>query len=92
LDNICNRSDILVFAPIEVTTHFSGLVDWTIFGMIIKDICANLVVKTSMENTISILVQLKTIVVHATIIPNHFATMKDLRVNVRVEETKATSM
>jgi hypothetical protein len=60
--------------------------------MIVKDECANLVVKTSMESMISVLVQLKTIVIPATIIPNPFATMKDLRVNVRVEETKATSM
>jgi acetylornithine/succinyldiaminopimelate/putrescine aminotransferase len=57
--------------------------------MIVKNECANPMVETCMEEGILILVHLESII---AIVPNLVVTTKDLRVDVRVEETKATIM
>ncbi len=48
--------------------------------------------KTSMECVTLILVQLETIAILAASVSSPFATTEDLRVDVRVEETKAKVM
>ncbi len=58
-------------------------------NMIVKNECANPMVETCMEEGILILVHLESII---AIVPNLVVTTKDLRVDVRVEETKATIM
>jgi len=62
------------------------------FGTTIKDEHANSVVKTGMEGGILILVQLETTTIPTTSTPSLDATTEDLRVDVRVAETKAIIM
>jgi hypothetical protein len=80
---------VLASAFTKVTSHFGGIIDPMLSNMIIKDECANPMVETGMEEGISISVHLESII--ATV-PNLVATTKDLMVDVRVEETKATFM
>lgn len=83
---------IPTFAFVKVIAFLGGVVDQTLFDMIVKDEHANLVVDSGMQERILFPVQLKPIDVLVAITPNLATTMEDLGVDVRVEETKATIM
>lgn len=78
-----------MYAFTEATSHFGGTTDLMFSNMTIKDKCANPMVEIDMEEGTLILVHLESII---AIVPSLAVTTKDLKVDVRVEETKAIVM
>jgi hypothetical protein len=82
--NVVNSSDeikgaalVPAFALAKVLTFFGGTVDQTLFGMIIKDQCANPVVEFGIEEGTSILVQLEPTIVHVATTPTFVAIIME---------------
>ncbi|CAM6008870.1 unnamed protein product [Sphagnum balticum] len=83
---------VQAFALVETITHFSGIVDSKLFGMTIKDDCANSIVETDMEGAILISIQLETTIVPIATAPSLVAATKGLGVDVRIEEIEVVVM
>jgi hypothetical protein len=84
-DGVEGSIPVQAFAPTKVKSHYSGVIDPTLFGTIIKDELINLMDGISMEVVTLILVQLETTIVPATITPNLVTPTEDPRVDVKVE-------
>jgi hypothetical protein len=83
---------ILAFEPAKVTTTFSETTDQMLFGTMIKDKHANLMVEFDMEEGTSILIQPEPIAIHVATITSLVVITVDPRVDVKVEKTKVAIM
>jgi hypothetical protein len=99
LSNVANVFDeakgfapVQAFALVEAITHFNGVVDSTLFSLIVKENFANSITETNMEGAILILVQPETIVVPIATTPSLVAVTKGLGVDVRIEEIEVAVM